>query len=383
MSERLPFPTDLFRTSGPRGVHDDAEVIRLMRLGDRGEYLEAAREAAELLQSRGRDVRLIAVYLAGSFVERGAAGLPELYDCMATELTSSPRDTEAQARLCDAAVKWLCRALISHIGFHTAQRSEIWQRWLTEVSAEQVAEIGSKSFALAEARPDSAGALSKIGRWSQEKLGPASARARKTIAIVEPPAMSVAAPPEPSWDGPEPEPSWDEPESEPDDDDDEDNEDDDDDYGNREFEYDDSSDEHALLDDDDPTPLKAPSFVSPPRRGEPMPSHRRGRGPEHDPGVELLISPALAQLCDKLRGFELLVERGELDKAAIVASDIQAVLERFDPLVYLPSLFGRYFQLLSRVIGEVEARWNAGDSAARRVLESFYRVDLERFVNDE
>ena len=51
-------------------------------------------------------------------------------------------------------------------------------------------------------------------------------------------------------------------------------------------------------------------------------------------------------------------DQRELDKAAVVAHDIQAILGNFDPLVYLPALFGRYAELLHGAFAEIEARWH-------------------------
>src|SRR5690606_22238170 len=67
---------------------------------------------------------------------------------------------------------------------------------------------------------------------------------------------------------------------------------------------------------DDPVPDRPRSFA------DPSPAQ---------PTVEI-HSPALAQLQAKLRGFEVLLERGDLDKAAVIASDIQATIADFDPI---------------------------------------------------
>ena len=93
-------------------------------------------------------------------------------------------------------------------------------------------------------------------------------------------------------------------------------------------------------------------------------------------------SPALAQLRAKLSAFEVLVERGDLDKAALIARDVQAVLEHFDPLTYLPSLFARYLKLLHATLDAIEPRWRADETYASRVLEQLYRADLDAFLDE-
>lgn len=348
MSERLPLPAELLRGHAKAGQHDDAEIIRLMRLGDRGDYLEAAHEAASLLETSSGDVRLTAVFLVGSFVERGPAGLPELLDCVDRQFRPSAGEPPELARIRESSLTWLCRSLTSQIAFHTVRRSETWERWLTEVGPEQPQQIAEMSAKLMACFPTSAAALAQIGRWSTEKLAPASARVRKTAAVEAAPAQPLPDPKlaEPSWDAP------DEPES----------------------------DEAEFASDDDSYELDM-SHVDPRAVGF-TPTSFGLPTPRHIQEPLEFGSPALSALIEKLQGFEILVERGELDKAAIIASDIQSVIERFDPLTYLPGLFGRYLQLLSKIIAEVEARWNAGDSAARRVLEQFYRADLDRFINE-
>ena len=429
MSERLPLPAELFRGRSSRGVQDQAEVIRLMRLGDRGEYIEAAHEASNLLQSYGRDIRLTAVYLVGIFLEGGPAGLPELFDCIATEFVPRAGEGREGARTREAALKWLCRSLTSQIAFHTASRGETWEQWVGEISSAQLAAITDKCQHLVETYPICAAPFAKIGRWSQDRLSPASARRRREAeaeAELPEPEAPISQDPklsQPSWDEPEPavvepepavvEPEPDVVEPEPDgfghdgfghDGFGRDG------FGHDDFGHDDFGHEgpghgdfgHGGPGHDD-FGHEGPGHGGPghggpghgrPGHGGPLPS----LGPEAAAAVGARVarpaqprsgnasfevdSPALLELIEKLQGFELLVERGELDKAAIIANDIQGVIENFDPLVYLPAIFARYFQLLSKIIVEVEARWDDGDTTARRVLQQFYRADLDGFVNE-
>lgn len=82
----------------------------------------------------------------------------------------------------------------------------------------------------------------------------------------------------------------------------------------------------------------------------------------------------------KLEAFEALVKRGDMGKAAVVAQDIDACVQSFDPRVYLPKLFMPYFRLLSANIGSIAPHWHETDSAAWRALEQLYRVDLDAFL---
>ncbi len=232
MSERLPLPAELFRgrVNGPLGI--DAQVNgvvhQLMDLADRGDYLLAAGQAAELLRGEGNDVRLIAIYLMGSFVERGASALPDVLARVDLLLGEG-----GPSRSIDSAMTWLFRALTDKIAFHTKQRDETWNAWLREVAPQHVDEIRARCETILAKSPGGAGSLAKLARWAAEKLGPAAARATgpATPEILDPP---IDPPPAegPNWDNAaaeaeaEDEDENDENDENEDDDDDDENEDD-------------------------------------------------------------------------------------------------------------------------------------------------------------
>ena len=92
------------------------------------------------------------------------------------------------------------------------------------------------------------------------------------------------------------------------------------------------------------------------------------------------VSPALARFILKLEAFAGLVERGEMGKAAIVARDIKAAVDDFDPRVYLPALLAPHFRLLSAHIEAIAPHWAAAGSPAWEALEQLYKVDLDAFL---
>ena len=93
-------------------------------------------------------------------------------------------------------------------------------------------------------------------------------------------------------------------------------------------------------------------------------------------------SPALAALQVKLRGFQELVARGELAKAAVVASDVRAVLANFDPVVFFPTVFAGYFKVLHQVIEELTPYFERAEQPSWNALESYYRADMRGFFED-
>lgn len=400
MTEPLPSPAELLRGrhSGATTVRSDANgvVHKLLDLADRGNYLEAAAQAAELLQGASDDVRLVAVYLAGLFVERGVPALPELLEVV-EKLGDEP------SRPLASGLEWLFRAVVERVAFHTTQRDATWESWLRELDPAQVDALATRCDALAARFATGAAALQKLARWAREKLMPAVARAKKRA----PPEPAPAAL-QPALD-PEPErgPAWDAAEPEPADDESEDDEHDDALEQDDEHEHDD--DDPRREHDERTVGLDEPRFER--RRGErPMApdearfARRRGdrameldeHSLEHRPGERMsefdearrperavvLDSPALLELRDKLRAFEVVLARGELDKAAVIAHDVQSILGNFDPVFYLPALFGRYSELLHHAFPELEARWSDTTDPRWRILVQFYRTNLAGFVGE-
>jgi hypothetical protein len=93
------------------------------------------------------------------------------------------------------------------------------------------------------------------------------------------------------------------------------------------------------------------------------------------------VSPALAQLMNKLAAFNTLVERQDYQRASVVAADVLQVVEHFDPRVYLPALFSRFFAGLSTHAEQVEPLLQSTESLSFRALDQLYRVDLETFLS--
>lgn len=85
-------------------------------------------------------------------------------------------------------------------------------------------------------------------------------------------------------------------------------------------------------------------------------------------------------LLRKLAFFERVVESGDMVKAAVVVADLSTILENFDPRLYFPSLFSRYFTLLVTHNGAINEVMGMRDSPQWQALESLYKVDDEAFL---
>ena len=93
-----------------------------------------------------------------------------------------------------------------------------------------------------------------------------------------------------------------------------------------------------------------------------------------------MVTPRFLELCAKLRAFEALVEKKEFRKAALVADDVQQIVEHFDPRSYFPEVFSGFSARLSKNIGALAEHWEERDSVAWKALGQFYQVDLDGFV---
>jgi hypothetical protein len=112
----------------------------------------------------------------------------------------------------------------------------------------------------------------------------------------------------------------------------------------------------------------------------PRPATARSRAPVSSQAPGLPISPAMELLLRKLHAFDSLVTQQDFLKAGIVAADVLGTIERFDPRVYLPTIFARFFSGLSSHAETLEPMLHNTESLAFRSLDQLYRVDLDAFL---
>lgn len=409
MNAPIQLPTDLLDGPRPMAARVDGEIRSTIRqleqLADRGNYREAAEKAAELLRSHVYDLRLACVYLMGVFAERGVAHLPPLLTSMARLVADegrAPPHVRAPTRTIDTALTWLLQTVFTQIRFHAKHRDEVWSSWLT-AEPELPAQIAESLDALQQAAEGTlgsvacAGILAKTRRWALKDLArslslhqAAQAKAEQAQAEQDQAeqdqaeqaqgamnetqraqaTMPEAAPP------PSPEP-----------------------------------DAHAFEDCEYP-PVTPEDHQAPPYAAAPYPAegaydHARpwASDPDLQPAADPSaydgvptspeasyppdapatepVSPALASLRDKLYGFELLIRRGQFARAAIVAHDVQRLIEDFDPVTYLPSLFAGYFRTMSHHLEQLRPHLEQGDTSHWQALSRFYQADLAGFCSDD
>lgn len=67
-------------------------------------------------------------------------------------------------------------------------------------------------------------------------------------------------------------------------------------------------------------------------------------------------------------------------RAAIVAADLLQTLDHFDPRLYLPFLFRKFFRILSVIGNDLTPHMEERTDLTYKALLQLYRVDLDYFV---
>jgi hypothetical protein len=350
------------RLAAASGAEDAASATRIAyaaQLAERGDHAAAAREAATLIEAGIHDIRLIGFYLFGLFVQRGIVQLPALLarvTALITDELEVLRPERRKLQVVNSAAAWLFEHVSAQLMFRAKQRDATWDAWCGERDGGLPDAIAAGCSKLIDAleqmidAPLAAVPLARIRRWALEDLRRAMAR-REAAASVPPAAVVVGAKPNDAGR----------------DDDDE-----------AEVNASDATASWSALDNQSADAYDAVVAV-----GNTVPPRTRDAGPPRAGDEPVAAgSPALTVLQAKLAGFQTLVARRELARAAVVAGDLRATLASFDPITYFPSMFAAYFKTLHQVIDELGPYLDASDQPAWHALESYYRADLRAFIED-
>ncbi|MBU8899462.1 hypothetical protein DRW03_28755 [Corallococcus sp. H22C18031201] len=284
----------------------------------KGAYLDAARSAEALLRQDLRDVRLVCPYLFGGFVARGMHALPVLFRSLSLTLTENWEAFGPTAKKALFMDNGLrwMFRLMSKLMEHHARLKDA--QWQAWTSGDNRPPL-QEALGLAEPVMSAFGAMPRSGAMESFRTLLNGLRAHLQ-ALPEP--VSVVPPVE---------------------------------------------------EDEEEEEAEAPSA-----------SEAKGATARAEPkapsGPVLPISPPLAQLIRKLSAFEALIASQDFVKASVVAVDVLAVIERFDPRVYLPLLFSGFFTGLSQNADSIEPLLHNTESLAFRALDQLYRVDLDAFL---
>jgi hypothetical protein len=310
----------------PEGERSSAELDKVGDLVTRGAYPEAGQAAEKLLREGLRDVRLVGPLLFGAFLEQGLISLPTLFSSIHELLTKRWGAFGPRAKkelLADNSLRWLFKLVCKHLEGHERLKDDVWKSWCEPHHREPLLQ------ALALSEPLLAALASTLPK------GASVPPFRQLISWLQTFVQALA--PQPPAPESEPKPVS-RPEASP--------------------------ARPASTERVEEPPVPAPPRVTTPKEIMPM----------------LPISPALGLLMRKLQGFNALVDGGDFLRASVVASDVLATLERFDPRVYLPALLTPFFTRLSTHAQDMESLMRDTDSLSFRALHQLYQVDLDTFM---
>jgi hypothetical protein len=299
----------------------DGLLREIQDLSSRGDYRPAAERAAGALPGGCTDVRVLAPFLLGAFLEQGPEAVPGVLGVLRSALSdrwTALRPEAKKPRVVDSALSWLFRSMVVQIDFHEKMQDATFRAW----AGADAATVGRPSLEASTALRAAIDAVIDKAR-STVQLSEVEVRVRSLWSRPPSPPPLVAAPPVVTAPvaAPPPEPA------------------------------------------PEPTPLPAPALTA----------------PAAAPALE--ISPPMQSLLRKLEAFEVLVARGDLERAAVVAEDVRSTLESFDPRLYFPRLFSSYARVLAAHVNDIAPHWESIGSPPWRALEQLYRVDLDAFLD--
>jgi hypothetical protein len=296
----------------------------------KGTYLEGAHAAAALLREGRRDMRLVGAYLFGAFHEEDLKAMPVIFRSIVAVLTGSWESfgpPDKRAVFADNGLRWLLKTMSKHMAHHEKAKDARWARWCepdNRAPIQEALELSNPILAaIATTLPKNncAEPFRAVAAWLQAHV---KALPAQLTAVGSKPAAAEAEPVDEPM-----EEEGEEPEEEP--------------------------------------------------RAQPVAARRRPAQKGAEPGLP--ISPAMALLLQKLAAFDTLLARQDFLKAGVVAADVLTTVERFDPRIYLPAIFSRFFTGLSRNAEVIEPLLHSTDSLAFRSLDQLFRVDLDAFLD--
>jgi hypothetical protein len=294
----------------------DERLEKVSILVARSDYLDAARAAEALLREGVYDVRLVGAYLLGLFIEGGLEAMPVVFHSLSHTLLGNWQSFGPRERK-DVYADGSLRWLLKLLNKHVEHHERVKDATWQRWSAASNREPLEQALTLSEE------IFSAFGRVMPRNG--CEAPFRRLTQWLEGHLRTLPSP--------------------------------------------------APLEEPEPEPVDEPEEEDVPEQSAEAP-----RAAPREAGPSVPVSPALAQLLNKLAAFDTLVERQDFQRATVVAADVLNLVEHFDPRVYLPALFSRFFAGLSTHAEQVEPLLQGTESLSFRALDQLYRVDLATFL---
>lgn len=386
---------------------DAPEINEILALAEHNEILAAAEKAQRLWEAEVYDVRTLGCYLGGVFLERGLSSLSLLLDCLLKTLTLNWEylgPSDRKQRLCDVSLRWLFTTLISQIEFHQKAKGAQWERWNEGWSQSGYNEAADRcvqlSLLLDEVIPKSRSrgpllnfksVLNGIVRPSNETAGWKAKMTSATIIPAPPPPPPRSTSSSSSF-GSSSESSQRSGSSDSTDSRSSSSGSSDGSSAPSESSTSGSrSDSSAPPSSDSSSPSRTSASDESSNKEEPAEEKEPeapSAAPPAPPGptgesVSLPLSPALRALMRQLDGFLLLLQKGQMKRAAILYREIKRQIDGFDPRFYLPSLFGAFYAQLAQHGPRLAASLKEPSDLSAEALTELCRVDLDLFLRTE
>lgn len=323
-------------TDGDLDASDD-RLLEIIDLFEKRKLALSADKAQELAEAGIFDIRPLSYVLFVTFNEDGIVALTSIFDVVVAIFgpqRSVIGPQRNQASFFAKRLSWLWTTMNDYLAYYRKHNGADWKRMRQGLTSATFADIFERGKSVAAVLTDS----------SQE-------RTATTLASFMGELRTLAAELEAAARAPTPAPADEEAED-------------------AENESSTDADDESTTAADDADDLDIVPAVSKPIR-----SGKRT--------VTLDVSPAFIELMKKLKAFETLIAQEKLVQAAIVADDIQNIIESFDPRTHFPGLFSRFSELLSAHSDALGDHLENRDSFSWKTMVQFYKVDLEKFVGGE
>ncbi|TWI66674.1 hypothetical protein LZ24_02897 [Desulfobotulus alkaliphilus] len=299
----------------------DPRLVDIATLAQNGEYMAAAVAVEGVFEEGIYDVRLMGFFLYGLFLEGGVRGLKEVFSALSFFLETNWNYTgpeKKREKHGQVGLGWFFNQLLKKLQHEEASKGGIWQQWLQETHSDDAGDA-------LEAASDLRRVMSQVLEDAAEPLLDGLLKISDWLRAFQRLVYSEEAVAE-------------------------------------------ETPEETEASEEEKQEKTAASG---------------GAGSRTPCGEGLLVegSVHLELLMKKLQIFEQLMEREMYPRAALVADDIMQTIENFDPRLYFPKLFSRFFMLLALRSEDVMQFEEMKESPEWQAMREFFKVDPDAFVD--
>jgi len=298
----------------------DPRLSEIATLVQEGNFQQAALQSREILDEQNYDIRIIGYYLYGHFVGAGVEAIGEIMTCLGGLLQNNIEalgPVKNREKQIKNTLSWLFKTLSNNLVYETERSTAAYQQWQAFMTREKVAQI-----------------LDVIDQL------------RQTIAaLAEASAITDALTKVREW-----------------------------------FQvFLQVLPDERMSDEETPEDLEEETSGEQETEQKRRQEKREDRKEEGIGGIE--ASYPMRLLIQKIDAFDRLIHLDKLALAAIVADDINQIVNHFDPKVYFPAVFAKFYLQFAKNVNSLVNYEQFKSSAAWMALSELYKVDLESFID--